>query len=42
VASAIAALTPSTSDDEAVGKVKTILDKIIDVLALNLGNAKKP
>lgn len=36
VAAAIAALTPNTSDDGIVGKVR----KVVDWLALNVGNAK--
>lgn len=32
LATLIAALTPSTSDDELVGKIKRILDKIISFL----------
>lgn len=35
-ASAIAALTPTTVDDGIVAKIR----KIVDVLALNIGNAK--
>jgi len=35
-ASAIAALTPTKRDDEVIGKIK----KLIDLLALNVGNAK--
>ncbi len=35
-ASAIAALTPSDLDDGIVAKIR----KIVDVLALNVGNAK--
>lgn len=38
LASAIAAVTPSKKDDAFVGKY---LRPIIDVLALNIGNAKK-
>lgn len=37
LASAIAALTPTPSDDTVVGK----LYKLIDWLALNIGKAKK-
>ena len=36
VASAIAALTPTKSDDDFLGKVY----KILDTLALNVGKAK--
>ena len=35
-ASAIAALTPTTVDDGIIAKVR----KVVDVLALNVGNAK--
>jgi hypothetical protein len=35
-ASAIAALTPTTVDDGIVAKIR----RIVDVLALNIGNAK--
>jgi len=35
-ASAIAALTPTTIDDGIIAKVR----KVVDVLALNVGNAK--
>ena len=35
-ASAVAALTPTTVDDGIVSKVR----KVVDVLALNVGNAK--
>jgi len=35
-ASAIAALTPSESDNVIVGKIR----KVVDLLALNVGNAK--
>ncbi|EEE42845.1 hypothetical protein [Roseibium alexandrii] len=35
-ASAIAALTPTPKDDAVVAKVR----KVVDVLALNVGNAK--
>lgn len=38
LASAIAALTPTPSDDTVVGK----LYKLIDWLALNIGRAKEP
>lgn len=37
VASLIASLTPSAKDDVVLGKIK----KIVDLLALNVGNAKK-
>ena len=37
-ASALAALTPTTKDDAFIAKY---LKPVIDVLALNLGNAKK-
>ncbi len=36
-ASAITALTPSSGDDKALGKVKRVLDWI----ALNIGHAKR-
>ena len=37
VASAIAALTPSPKDDGIIAKIR----KVVDLLALNVGNAKK-
>lgn len=37
VASAITAMTPNKEDDAIVSKIKSILD----VLALNIGHAKK-
>ena len=37
-ASAIAALTPTPKDDAILAKIRGL----IDVLALNVGNAKKP
>lgn len=36
IASAIAAITPSTKDDKVVEKAR----KVVDVLALNVGHAK--
>lgn len=36
----IAALTPTPKDDAAVGKVLSFLRKVIDVVGLNVGNAK--
>ena len=36
-ASAIAALTPSETDNEIVNKIR----KVVDLFALNIGNAKK-
>lgn len=36
LASAISALTPNTADDKIVATIK----KIVDTLALNVGNAK--
>lgn len=35
-ASALAALTPTTKDDSVLAKIK----KVLDVCALNVGNAK--
>lgn len=35
-ASALAALTPTTKDDSVLAKIK----KVLDVFALNVGNAK--
>lgn len=40
-ASAIAAVTPSPEDDTKVAKVQAAFKKIVDVLGLNVGNAKK-
>lgn len=37
IASTIAALTPTPEDDKIVGK----LYKIVDILAINIGKAKK-
>jgi hypothetical protein len=36
-ASAIAAITPSVKDDTLIAKIKTV----IDIIALNVGHAKK-
>lgn len=43
-ASAVAALTPSKRDDEAVGKIRAGVDKVrkvADVLALNILHARR-
>ena len=37
---AIAALTPTPKDDTAIGKALLFVRKLIDLLALNVGNAK--
>lgn len=37
---AIAALTPTPKDDNAIGKALKVVRKIIDVFAFNVGNAK--
>jgi len=38
LASAIAAVTPTTKDDEFIAKY---IKPVVDALALNIGNAKK-
>ena len=39
-ASAIAALTPTKKDDNAIGKVLDFIRSIANVFAINVGNAK--
>lgn len=41
IASAVAALTPTPKDDSVVAKVSGVFKKVVDFLALNIGNAKK-
>ena len=44
VASALAALTPTKKDDEVVGTVGKVVNrfaKVVDLLALNVGHAKR-
>ncbi len=39
-ASALAALTPTPKDDALLGKIGLFLKRVINLLALNVGNAK--